>query len=292
MRHWITILLLLIACCSFAEKRALVIGIGEYPDVDYGWHNINGDNDVPIIEEMLRCNGFSQPNINTLTNHEATYVGIVQAIEGLICLVNRGDIVYIHFSGHGQQITDLNGDESDGWDESWIPYDALQEPTTYYNGERHLIDDELNYYLHKISRKIGENGRLIVISDACHSGTATRDITDTCTVRGSSAKFILSVNTKPKGYTSQPIQWIAISACADNECNRQCNGTSWADVAPVTTRPYGSLSYALYLLRDRLSTITLRDLSQQLQSTIASLISRPQSPQVELPVIYRHTTLF
>ncbi len=279
MRQRLCILFLSLSFSLFAEKRALVIGIGEYPDVDYGWHAINGDNDIELTQTLLLNNGFTCNNICTLRNEQATYTSIIYALKQLIHQSGQGDIVYIHFSGHGQQITDLNGDEEDGYDESWIPYDALQEPTLSYNGERHLIDDELNFYLCQIYQRIGSSGRLIVVSDACHSGTSTRDLTDPDIIRGSSAKFIRTNDTKEKAYSPQPIQWIAISACADNECNRQHNN-------------YGSLSYAMYLLRNQFTAITLDSLQQYLQTTIAPLVSRPQSPQVEIPDRYPHTNIF
>jgi hypothetical protein len=31
-----------------------------------------------------------------------------------------GDIIYLHFSCHGQPFEDMNGDEADGWDESYL----------------------------------------------------------------------------------------------------------------------------------------------------------------------------
>ena len=284
MKHRLTILLLLIACYTFAEKRALVIGIGAYPDVDYGWHSINGANDIVLAIDLLLANGFSRQHITTLRNEQATYTAILLSLQTLISQAGAGDVVYIHFSGHGQQVTDLNGDEADGFDEAWVPYDALQEPTSSYNGERHLTDDELNHYLYQISQKIGSKGKLIVVSDACHSGTATRDISDTCIIRGSSAKFILARKVGTKDFQSRPIQWIAISACADNECNRQ---TTTADGTPC-----GSLTYALYLLRSELSRLSIPQLTERLTATMKPLIPRPQSPQVEIPVTYPRTTLF
>ena len=285
-------MLLSLAFTISAERRALVIGIGEYPDVDYGWHSINGDNDIDITKSLLIGNGFTNNNIYTLRNQQATYNNIIASLKRLMQLSEQNDIVYIHFSGHGQQITDLNGDEDDGFDEAWIPYDALQEPTDNYHGECHLTDDELNYYLHQIYIKIGETGRLIVVTDACHSGTSTRDITDTCTIRGTSAKFILSENNKSKNYTSQPIQWVAISACSDKECNRQYDSAQGLDKRQSNQSfPCGSLTYTLYLLRKQLTAMPLADLQQQLLTIITSILPRPQTPQVECPARYRHQTL-
>ena len=70
----------------------------------------------------------------------------------------KGDIVYLHFSMHGQPFEDLNGDESDGWDEALIPVDAqMQYAEGKYEGKKHLIDDELETFIAKIRSKI-KNG--------------------------------------------------------------------------------------------------------------------------------------
>lgn len=274
MKRWSLIL-----CCFLcslianAEKHALVIGIGNYPDVDYGWHLINGDNDIIIVCDMLETNGFSSQNIIVLRDAQATYKGIITAFNNLKARAKTGDMIYIHFSGHGQQITDLDGDEEEGFDEAWIPYDALQEPTPSYHGERHLTDDWLNEELMQLRKKVGINGRIIVISDACHSGTGTRKLDDTSIIRGSSAKFIIpNPNIQHSG--PKHIEWVSISACADKECNRQCESGDGTK--------YGSLSYALYRLRGELRFLSLNDLERKLKDLLRPpLIARPQSPQVE-----------
>lgn len=51
-------------------------------------------------------------------------------------------------------------------------------------GEKHLTDDEVNYYLSAIRRRVGEKGKIFVVVDACHSGDATRGLVDDEVVRG------------------------------------------------------------------------------------------------------------
>ena len=41
-------------------------------------------------------------------------------------------------------------------------------------GEKHLIDDEINVLLTDIRKKIGEEGAMLVVVDACHSGDSSR----------------------------------------------------------------------------------------------------------------------
>ena len=86
-----------------------------------------------------------------------------------------GDIIYLHFSCHGQPVEDIDGDEEDGWDEALVPYDALKVYVQgKYTGENHITDDELNGYLNSIRQKVGTKGFVYVVIDACHAGSSYR----------------------------------------------------------------------------------------------------------------------
>ena len=140
MKNFLLFFLLLLTMNLYAQKRhALVIGIGNYPK-ETGWQTIHGDVDADSIEAMLQRAGFD--DIKTMKNSAATKVAIVKAFENLARQSSEGDIVYIHFSGHGQQMIDRNSDESDRRDESWIPYDAYRKPNPNDMGEKHLVDDQ------------------------------------------------------------------------------------------------------------------------------------------------------
>jgi hypothetical protein len=167
-------------------KRALIIAIGEYAkkgefkhmNVEKGyWSNINSANDVPLIKGALNHHGFDNKNIATLQDKKATKDGVLNAIDQLIQDAQRNDIVVFHYSGHGQQIFDDNLDEYDGYDEAIVPYDA---PSKYkkgiYEGEKHIRDDQVGELMTKLRRKLGPDGHLLIVFDACHSGTATRGI--------------------------------------------------------------------------------------------------------------------
>ena len=173
------------------RKLALIIAIGDYPE-NTGWNKISSGNDVGILENALEKQGFTKNNITVLKDKDATKAGIIKQLKILSNKVRAGDVVLIHFSGHGQQINDDNADEPDGYDESIIPFDAHIRYTENYHGENHLRDDELNLALTKIREKAGKNGSVLVILDSCHSGTATRGF-QKC--RGTEIKF------EPPGYS-------------------------------------------------------------------------------------------
>ena len=219
---------------SAQTKRALVIGIGE--QVDKSWAKVNGDNDVPLVQQMLQKVGYT--DISTLVNKQATKAGIVAAFKKLTAHCTVGDIVYVHFSGHGQQVTDVNGDEGekDGWDEAWVPYDAyLKYDAKRYKGEKHLIDDELNKLLTAIRNKIGDSGKLLVVVDACHSGDSSRGDDIDETVRGVKDEFVIPVKKHGKTVKASE-QWITLSACKDYQLNQE-----------IKSPKVGKLTYALYI---------------------------------------------
>lgn len=257
-----------------ATKRALVIGIGAYPqNKDNYWNPIHGDHDVPLIKGVLLEHGFKERNIATLINEQATYHGMKFAFEKLISQVGLSDTIYIHFSGHGQLITDLDGDEPSGYDEAWIPYDALQIPCAGYKGQNHFVDDELNKYLHRIRTKVGSKGHIVVVADACHSAGGSRAQNDEV-VRGTTAKFEITGHSRKKYIASNSEDWLFLSACTSEGFNRQCK---------VDGEWYGSLSYAIFCLSSQLSLISSAQLRAVLEETMYSLLHRSQTPVLDGP---------
>ena len=257
-----------------ATRRALVIGIGDYPESS-GWQKINGDKDIPLVEEMLIANGFTKQNIVELKNEQATCAAICREFENLIAKSQTGDYIYIQFSGHGQQITDLNGDEEDNYDEAWIPYDAqFSYAKGKYEGQNHLVDDRLNNYLHQLRKKIGKDGKILVVADACHSGGGSRAESDEeYVVRGTSDAFVIP-NASAKSQTtialpSYGIEWTFISACKSYQCNYEYKGN-------------GSLTYALYQQKDDFSKISAIQIRKKIGSCIASIIPFTQTPVLEV----------
>lgn len=242
-------------------KRALVMGISEYPayDVqDAGWSKIHGANDVTLIAPILKKQGFV---VTTLANEHATIRTICGELERLVKKTNPGDIVYIHFSGHGQAIEDEDGDETDGWDESFIPYDAQRiYRKGVYAGEKHLTDDILNRYLTNIRHKAGSGGIVYVVVDACHAGSSYRgdDVEDSTFTRGTDVGFSKTGKTYapridkrgnitvPDGKGMAPV--CMIEACRSYEVNTEIKQDGVY---------YGPLSY--YISRELQTSKISRD---------------------------------
>lgn len=169
------ILSLLYSIKGEAAKHALIIGISEYPKTeitDASWPLIHGANDIALIAPTLRKQGFT---VKELTNEMATASAIRASLCGLSKKTQKGDIVYLHFSGHGQPFEDTSGDEEDGWDEAIVPYDAQARYHKKYKGHNHILDDELEKSINLIREKVGSSGYVYVILDACHMGGASRE---------------------------------------------------------------------------------------------------------------------
>ena len=180
------------------KKLALIVAIGQYP-VNSGWPPIASINDIKYVKGALLNKGFKEKDIDTLKNNKATKAAILKALDNLAIKAANNDIVVIHFSCHGQQIqdqaTEAEGkDEVDGYDEAIIPFDAKSHynPNSLedggYHGEYHLRDDDLGKKFNVIRNKIKPNGNLLVLIDACHSGTASR-ATETFVSRGTPVPF-------------------------------------------------------------------------------------------------------
>lgn len=156
--------------CS-ATKRALLVGISDYPKQNgypnATWSCIHGANDISLMSSTLKSKGFV---VDILANANATASRIRKAMKNLVSKTKPGDIVYLHFSTHGQPVEDTNGDERDGWDESIVPYDALKCPTPKYKGQNHILDDEIRVVVDQIRAKAGAKGFVYVVIDACHAG--------------------------------------------------------------------------------------------------------------------------
>lgn len=228
-------------------NRALLIGVSDYGNAmndPNKWVNISGANDVLLLSPLFSEQGYTVTN---LVDSQTTHANITKALEQLAQDSKKGDVVYVHFSMHGQPFEDLNGDEEDGWDEALIPVDAqMRYAEGVYEGKNHLLDDELEIYFNDIRNKIGTNGQLFVVLDACHSGTASRGDDDH--IRGTREGFTHSGKDYIPDRTKETNDYFTISttvdqspvtfieACRSYQVNREVRDVE-------TNTWYGSLSY-------------------------------------------------
>ena len=245
--------LLLSSTANAQRKRAFLVGISHYDTslTGYQWNNINGVEDVNLLSPILKNQGFV---ITTLLDDQATFDNIVSQIAKFTNKTKKGDIVYLHFSAHGQPVEDLNGDEEDGWDESIVPIDAYKiYKKGFYEGQKHLTDDLLNKYVKKLREKIGPLGFLYVVIDACHAGTASRANDET--IRGTHVGFtcnnkVFKPSTNKKSHyqidaSAKQSNVLFIEACRPDQVNTEIK---------VDGKRFGPLSYNI---AQTLSSFTL-----------------------------------
>lgn len=120
-----------------------------------------------IVNFLIRSFGYKREDIVTLTDdvtnirQQPTKQNIIEAMQWLVRGASANDSLFFHYSGHGGQTEDLDGDEADGYDEVIYPVDFQK------NG--HIVDD----LMHEIMVKPLPAGcRLTAIFDSCHSGSA------------------------------------------------------------------------------------------------------------------------
>jgi hypothetical protein len=145
-------------------KRALLIGINKYKAVP----KLQGSlNDIATMKQILITRwGFDERHITLLTDEAATRAGMLAAMEQFVREAGADDTVYFHYSGHGSQVEDTNGDEKDdGLDETLVPQDGRSGDV------RDITDDELDALFARLRSKTA-----LIVLDSCHSGTATRSL--------------------------------------------------------------------------------------------------------------------
>ncbi|KAG8529069.1 uncharacterized protein KY384_005704 [Bacidia gigantensis] len=147
------------------RRKALLIGINYF--------NQRGQlrgciNDVKNMSGYLNGHfGYAREDMVLLTDDQQapmsqpTKANIIRGMHWLVKDARPNDSLFFHYSGHGGQTEDLDGDEDDGYDEVIYPVDFRQVG--------HIVDDEL----HRIMVQSLQPGvRLTAIFDSCHSGSA------------------------------------------------------------------------------------------------------------------------
>ncbi len=291
MKYFLFLLSIFFTKTSLSQnKLALIIAVGEYPAASK-IPSIASTNDIKYIKTALSRNGFEEKNIDTLINSNATKSAIVNALTQLSKKARSNDIVVIHFSCHGQQIRDQKTieqgkDEDDGYDEAFLPYDAMAKYSpTGYKGQNHLRDDDLNPLLLTIRKKIGLTGSLLVLLDACHSGTGTRSESFAVT-RGEPVPFanpenpldsVISLSAaEGQGFfeniSDSVSNMVVISASSPHQENKQIK---------INNEELGSLSYAFYKALGQMTAgNTYQLLFEKIKATMQAYIP-DQVPMIE-----------
>jgi hypothetical protein len=140
--------------CDKSPKKALLVGINYIGSPD----ELNGCiNDIEnVAANLVGFKSIVKLTDNTMT--KPTRDRILSELKKMLVTSVAGDCLLFHFSGHGSQTADRNGDETDGYDECLYTID-----------NKYIKDDELNAL---IRAYLKPNVTFFAILDSCHSGTA------------------------------------------------------------------------------------------------------------------------
>ncbi|KAJ8582903.1 hypothetical protein M405DRAFT_823165 [Rhizopogon salebrosus TDB-379] len=190
---------------SSGRKRALLIGINYK-----GQHcELKGcNNDIRnILQPLVNQWGYHPRDIMLLTdegnNPLPTRRNILYEMHRLVSQSRAGDSIFIHFSGHGSQVQDPDGDEVDGYDEVIFPVD--------YQESGVIVDDEIHDILVK---PLAAGSRLTALFQSCHSGTVL-DLPYIYDPR--EHKFVHGVARSARTRKQSQAQVVCFSGCGDSE---------------------------------------------------------------------------
>ncbi|XP_048425803.1 metacaspase-4 [Pyrus x bretschneideri] len=117
------------------------------------------------VKRMYSClvdrYGFSEDDIQVLIDTDDSYTqptgkNIRRAITNLIRSADSGDVLFVHYSGHGTRLPAETGDDDDtGYDECVVPTDMNL-----------ITDDDFRGFVDQLPAGC----RLTIVSDSCHSG--------------------------------------------------------------------------------------------------------------------------
>ncbi len=160
----------LLAPAALANPRALLVGVGDVPNNALPAIDLDIDNMKKVAQVM----GFKSGDIEVLFNEQATYANVRRALatwvrEG----VGPDDHVLIYFSGHGTRVPDPSPGSVGGVDDALVLHDVERARV---NGRATLKNVLIGHEFGAALAAIPSHNVLVLV-DACHSGTATRTLT-------------------------------------------------------------------------------------------------------------------
>ena len=248
-------------------KKALLVGINIYkPELGA---NLRGCvNDVETMRKLLVDNfKFLPENIRVLVDERATKQGILDRLKWLLGGAKAGDELVFHYSGHGSQVRDRNGDElDDQLDEILCPHDL--------DWDDPLTDD----YLANLFKQLPKGVHLTMLCDSCHSGTISKSMSQI--YRNTSKSILAPFDIRSRSYDKILLKnkmgkknkgtqrHMLMSGCKDNQTS--------AD-AYIDGRYQGAFTWALTkTIRENLDI----EWKQAYEKTVELLSGYTQEPQL------------
>jgi len=256
-------------------RKALLFGINDYPGTG---SDLNGCvNDVYDVKKKLE-ESTPKFNIKIFTDAQVTRQVFRFELNEAIYDLIPGDVLVVHYSGHGTYVNDVSGDESDGYDEALYLYDGP------------LIDDDIR----NILEGIPDGATVVMILDCCFSGTITRSLlsNDLDSVSKSLVeknrffpnpivkKSTKSIKVKNKLAKSDDMKWITFSGSGEHQTS--------AD-AYINGKYNGAFTY--FMLKALRPNITYAQWAHYTSNLFATS-NFEQVPQIEGPESLLNNLIF
>jgi uncharacterized caspase-like protein len=258
-----------------AEMHALIVGIDKYNTVG----ELDGAvNDAQDIASSLRFVGVK--DIVTLFDEQVTRKSLLAGWEGIMKRAKSGDTIFFTYAGHGgEEPEHVKGSEKTGKDQTLLF--PRYHPRTENNAER-MIDDEIMLLLKQATdAKVS----IVMVMDACHSGTMTRGIDTrvrkfkTRAVKGPSIENDHLGPIDPEGARLNLVdqEVLYLGAVQDNEL---------APEVDIDGKPHGALSVAFArgikgaADRNHDRIITAMELESYVSETVKMLMEGQQHPSI------------
>lgn len=254
-------------------KKALLVGINDYKQIN----DLRGCiNDVTNMRDvLLKYFDFTVPEIRVLVDSRATKANILTRLKWLVTGAKKGDTLIFHYSGHGTQLRDRDGDElKDHLDEAICPWD------TNWDGGL-ILDDDLSNIFQGLQKEVS----LEVLLDACHSGTATKEM---MMIKEMKIRFL----PPPIDIECRKEEDLKIKKIGKISLEKSLNHTLWAGCkdnqtsadALIGTTYNGAFTYYFCkYIRETQGKITRGELLKRVRSSL-KYAGYSQIPQLEVPM--------
>jgi hypothetical protein len=249
---------------SQGKRWAILIGVNFYPGAQQRLEGaVNDVDDIhsyleryygPITTFKITADAPGNPSQTTPKGSPSswpTYTNVIDAITKVTQSADSGDLVYLHYSGHGTlKPTAAQGYRNDDGSDAAL---VLLNPGIGHD-VRYLRGIDLASLFDTMMAK---GISLVVTLDCCHSGAVTRG--EKSRIRGvpwdyhTDALFPPEQTYRPtprpgnrgcrsasveRHWLVKPDQYTLFAACGSNEIARECEGKDG--------RPHGALSYFLF----------------------------------------------
>jgi len=210
--HWVAALTVSIVSSAFAADRVLVMGIGEY--VESPLHGVKHDRDSAL--KIAKHLGFSDgaPTVldeRTLNSSQA----LLSSLQRFQTSIQRGDRVFVYYSGHGQSRAMTSGKCEHGLLASDLSFAS---------------EDDVMTELKAIASRASD---VTVVMDACHSGGLAQSVGRTRSAGRTVGSSWVSKSIEPKGGVSCADPSNFVSRGVVKSANQSLNGNGLSNVVLI-----------------------------------------------------------